>query len=320
MKYKVAITTKTYYLDESINILKQADAELLLRICKTEDEVIYHTKDMDAIMATLTPFPQRVIESLRKCKGIVRVGVGVDNFDLEAATRNGIYIVNVPDFYVDDVANHTIALMLACARKIVQIDAATKQGSWTLDQFPLYGLRSQTVGLIGFGRIGKAVVSRLKPFGPKIIVYHPRVSREIVEKAGCALVELRTLIRESDFISFHCPLTKETNKMIGEKELKQMKQNAYLLNTARAGIVDQNALFSALKEGWIAGAALDVFESEPPEPTNPLLSLENLTCSPHIGWYAEDTRVEAAKKGAEEIVRILKGERPVNIVNTAMLE
>lgn len=320
MKYKVAITTKTYYLDESINILKQANAELKLTICKTEDEVILQTRDMDAIITTLTPFPERVLESLKKCKGIARVGVGVDNFDLDAATRKGIYIVNVPDFYVDDVANHTIALMLACARKIVQIDAATKKGSWTLDEFPLFGLRSQTAGLIGFGRVAKAVVSRLEPFGPKIIVYHPRVSRGIVEAAGCALVELGTLIRESDFISLHCPLTKETNKLIGEREFRQMKQNAYLINTSRAGIVDQNALLKALKEGWIAGAALDVFEREPPEPSNPLLSLSNLIASPHIGWYAEDTRSSAAKKSAQEIVRILTGKRPLNIVNTEILE
>jgi D-3-phosphoglycerate dehydrogenase len=320
MKYKVAITTKTYYLDESIHILKQANAELLLRICKTEDEVIHQTKDMDAIMTTLAPFPGRVIESLTKCKVIVRVGVGVDNLDLEAATRKGIYVVNVPDFYVDDVANHTIALILACSRRIVQIDAATKRGSWTLDEFPLFGLHSQTVGLIGFGGIAKAVVSRLKPFGPKIIVYHPRVSRGIVEEAGCGLVELGALIQESDFISLHCPLTKETNKMIGEKELKEMKRNAYLINTSRAGIVDQKALFKALKEEWIAGAGLDVFEKEPPEPSNPLLSLANLISSPHIGWYAEDTRSEAAKKGAQEIVRILNGERPLNIVNTEILQ
>ena len=319
MRYKVAITTKTYYTDGSIKILRAADADLFLKISRTEEEVIENTEGMDAVITTVAPFSRNVLERLVRCKGIVRVGVGVDNFDLEAATEKGIYVVNVPDYVADDVANHTLAFILACARRLIQIDAATKRGSWTLDAFPVSGLRDQTVGLLGFGRIAKAVVSRLRPFGPRIIVYHPRVTKEAIEAAGCALVNLDCLITESDFLSIHCPLTSETRGLLGEKELKQMKENSYLINTARAGIVDQQALQKALREHWISGAALDVFENEPPDRSEPLLSIENVICSPHIGWYAEDSRKAAADKGAYEVVRILKGERPLNVVNKQIL-
>lgn len=171
------------------------------------------------------------------------------------------------------------------------------------------------MGLLGFGKISKAMAERLKPFGTKIVVYDPYVPVEIVDSIGIQQGDFESLIRKSDFISIHCPLTEETKNIIAEKELKKMKQNVYLINTSRAGIVDQNALFMALKEGWIAGAAVDVFDREPPEPNNPLLGLENLISSPHIGWYSENSRNEVAPKGTYEIVRMLKGGKPLNIVN-----
>lgn len=320
MRYKVAITSKIFYSTEIANILGEADADLLLKPCCTEEELIDKIYDMDAILTTSAPFSTVVFESLQKCKGIVRIGIGVDNFDLEAATRKGIYIVNVPDFYVEDAANHTVTFILACARRIVQIDTAVKKGAWRFDTFPLYRLSSQTVGLLGFGRIARAVAERLKPFGMKMLVYDPYVSGDIILSMGLESKNFESLVRESDFISIHCPLTSETSKMIAENELKQMKKNAYLINTARAGLVDQNKLFTALQEGWIAGAAMDVFDREPADPSDPLLSLENLISSPHIGWYSEDSRNEAARKGADEIVRILRGKKPSNIVNTEMVQ
>lgn len=319
MKYKVALTTKRFYTNEIVRILEEADADLLLRPCVTEQEVVAQTNEMDAILTTSAPFTKRVLESLKKCKGIVRIGIGVDNFDLEVATERGIYIVVVPDYYIEDVANHTIAFILACARKTLQIDAAVKNGSWDLDAFPLFRLSSQTVGLIGFGMIARAVSERLKPFGTKILIHDPYVPREVIESSGCVARDFGTLIKESDFISIHCPLTRETRNIIREKELRQMKKNAYLINASRAGIVDQSALFVALKEAWIAGAAVDVFDREPPEPSNPLLSLENLISSPHIGWYSEDSRNEGATKATHEIVRILQGKKPLNIVNTRVV-
>lgn len=320
MKYRVSITNKIFYSDEIKDILREAEADLLLRPCRTEEEIIEKTRDMDAILTTSAPFSKAVLESLNKCKGIVRIGIGVDNFDLKTATRRGICIVNVPDYYVEDVANHTVTFILACARKIVQIDAAVKKGTWTIDAFHLSRLSKQVVGLAGFGRISRAVAERLKPFGTEILVYDPYVPRDIIESMGLKLTEFGSLIKKSDFISLHCPLTDETRRMIGEKELRQMKKNACLINTARAGLIDQDALFRALKEGWISGAALDVFDKEPPEPGDPLLGLENLISSPHIGWYSMDSRDEAARRGADEIVRILEGKRPLNIVNTEILQ
>jgi D-3-phosphoglycerate dehydrogenase len=316
LSYQVGITTPLFYFSKINNYLAEHSAGYNLLPCASEAELITTMRDMDVILTTSAPFTKKVLYSLTKCKGIVRIGIGVDNFDLKAATEHGIYIANVPDFYVEDVATLTITFILALARKIFQVNDAIKLGTWRLEEvMPLHRLSSLTVGLLGFGRITGAVIEKLKPFGSPILVHDPYVPDDVIKDKGVEPVSLNRLLSESDFFSIHCPLNRETKNLIDESALRRMKKNSCLINTARGGIVDEEALLQALREQRIAGAASDVFFREPPEANDPLIRHPGLIASPHIGWYSEESRNEAAIKAAEEAVRILLGKVPVNLVN-----
>lgn len=316
LSYQVGITTPLFYFSNIKNYLSTYSAGYNLLPCSSEKELITNMGDMDVILTTSAPFTRKVLHNLTKCKGIVRLGIGVDNFDLDAATENGIYIANVPDFYVEDVATLTITFILALAKKIFQVNDAVKLGKWRLeDVMPFYRLSSIVVGLLGFGRITKAVIGRLRSFGSHILVHDPYVSDDDIRDEGCEPVSLNRLFSESDFLSIHCPLTKETENLIDESALRRMKKNACIINTARAGIVDEAALLRALREQRIAGAASDVFLREPPAKNDPLVSHPGFIATPHIGWYSEESRNEAAIKAAAEAVRILSGKVPINLVN-----
>ncbi len=314
--YKVGITTPLFYFSNTKNYLSEYSAGYYLMPCSNEQDLISNMRDMDVILTTSAPFTRKVLHSLTKCKGIIRLGVGVDNFDLEAATENRIYISNIPDFYVEDVATLTIAFILALAKKIFQVNHKIKNANWLLeDVMPFHRLSSAVVGLLGFGRITKAVIRRLKAFGSRIIVHDPYVPDNDIRDEGCEPVSLNRLFLESDFLSIHCPLTRETKNLVDENALKCLKKTACIINTSRAGIVDEEALLSALSKQYIAGAASDVFTHEPPEPNDPLVCHPNFIATPHIGWYSEESRNEAAQKAAEEIVRILAGGIPINLIN-----
>jgi D-3-phosphoglycerate dehydrogenase len=316
LSYQVGITTPFFYFSKVKDYLAAHSAGYNLLPCASEEELITTMGDMDVILTTSAPFTRKVLCNLTKCKGIIRIGIGVDNFDLDAATENGIYIANVPDFYVEDVATLTITFILALAKKIFQVNDAVKLGKWRLeDIMPFYRLSSRVVGLLGFGRITKAVIGRLRPFGSHILVHDPYVSDDDIRGAGCEPVSLNRLISESDFLSIHCPLTKETENLVDENALRRMKKNACIINTARAGIVEEEALLRALREQRIAGAASDVFLREPPAPNDPLVGHPGFIATPHIGWYSEESRNDAANKAAAEAVRILSGKVPINLVN-----
>ena len=314
--YQVGITTPLFYFSKTKDYLAESSAGYHLRPCSNEEELIANMADMDVIFTTSAPFTRKVLDNLTKCKGIVRLGIGVDNFELEAATENGIYIANVPDFYVEDVATLTVTFILALAKKIFQVNDAVKHGKWRLeDVMPFYRLSSLVVGLLGFGRITKAVIGRLRSFGPHIMVHDPYLSDDEIRDEGCEPVSLNRLFSESDFLSIHCPLTAETKNLVDESGLKRMKKNACIINTARAGIVDEEALLSALRKQRIAGAASDVFLREPPTQNDSLVRHPGFIATPHIGWYSEESRNEAAQKASAEAVRILSGKVPINLVN-----
>jgi len=284
-----------------------------LAYCNTEDEVIEAAKDADGILNQYAPITRRVMESLKRCKVIARYGVGVDNIDVEAATEQGIIIANVPDYCIDEVSTHTMALILACARGITLLDRKIREKKWdfTLAK-PLFRTQGKVLGLFGLGRIAKMVAQKASRFGFKIIAYDPYISK--VDE-DIKLVEFSKLLSDSDFVSLHAPLTQETRHSFGESELKAMKKTAYLINTSRGPLLNEKALYQALREKWIAGAALDVMEKEPPEWENPLLKLNNLIVTPHISFYSEESYVELKTKIAKVVLAVLKGELPSAIVN-----
>ena len=294
-------------------ILSEIDPELILAFCNTEDEVIEVTQDADGIINQYAPITRRVIESLKRCKVIARYGVGVDNIDIEAATEYGIIIANVPDYCVDEVSTHTMALILACARGITLLDSKISEKIWdfTLAK-PLFRTKGKTLGLFGLGKIARALAQKASGFGFRIIAYDPYVSKVNGE---IKLVELSQLLSDSDFVSIHAPLTGETRHSFGENELKVMKKTAYLINTSRGPVINEKDLYIALKEKWIAGAALDVMEKEPPDWENLLLKLDNLIITPHISFYSEESYVELKTKTAKAVLSVLKGGLPRAMVN-----
>ena len=318
-KFKIIITDCDHpSVEIEKKILSEINSELTLETCKTEEDVIAVASDADGIINQYAPFTRKVIKSLNRCKIIARYGVGVDNIDVEAATEYGIIVANVPDYCVDEVSTHTMALILACARGITLLDRKIRDKKWdfTLAK-PLFRTQGKTLGLFGLGRIARSVAQKASGFGFKIIAYDPYVSKVNGE---IKLVKLSQLLSDSDFVSIHVPLTIETRHSFGENELKVMKKTAYLVNTSRGPIVDEKALYVALKEKWIAGAALDVMEKEPPDWEDPLLKLDNIIITPHISFYSEESYVELKTKTAKAVLSVLKGGLPSAMVNPQVIK
>ena len=317
-RFKIVITDCDHpSVDIEKKILGKINSEPVLEFCRTEDDVIEKAFDADAIINQYAPFTRKVIKSLRKCKVISRYGVGVDNIDIKAATEHNIIVANVPDYCVDEVSTHAFSLILSCARAIAILDRKVRGEKWdfTLAK-PLYRTQGQTIGLFGLGRIARMLAQKATGFGFKIIAYDPYV---LDTDNYVKLVTLEQLLSESDFLSIHAPLTDKTKHIIGEKELQMMKNSAYLINTSRGALVDEKALYVALREKRIAGAALDVMENEPPNWENPLLSLENIVITPHISFYSEESYIELKTKTAEAVLSVLTGSRPRSVVNKEVL-
>jgi D-3-phosphoglycerate dehydrogenase len=313
-KFKIIITDCDHpSVEIEKKILSEINPELTLETCKTEEDVIAVASDADGIINQYAPFTRKVIKSLNRCKIIARYGVGVDNIDVKAATEYGIIVANVPDYCVDEVSTHAIGLMLDCARGITLLDRKVRDEKWdfTLAK-PLFRTKGKTLGLFGLGRIARIVAQKASGFGFKIIAYDPYISKI---NGGINLVEFPQLLSDSDFLSIHVPLTAETRHSFGENELKAMKKTAYLINTSRGPVINEKDLYIALKEKWIAGAALDVMEKEPPDWKDPLLKLDNIIITPHISFYSEESYIELKTKVAESVRAVLKGELPRAMVN-----
>lgn len=280
-------------------------------------------KDADAVIVrAFGSITAPIMDSAPRLKVIGKHGVGFDNIDIKAATERGIPVVYTPFANTDAVADHTMGLMIALAKRIAEADRALKQGgSWKL-RYELIGtdVAGKTLGIIGLGRIGGAVARRAGGFGMRILAYDPYASEERAKGLGAELVDLDTLLRSSDFVSIHVPLTEETRGIIGRHELGIMKRGAFLINTSRGGIVDEGALLQALSSGHLAGAALDVLEKEPPEPGNPLIKMENVIVTPHMAAHTRETLRKMAITVAEDVVRILRGEKPLYPVNPEAFE
>jgi len=288
----------------------------------TEDELIEKIKDVDATLVSMQePMSKRVIESTSKLKIISKYGTGVDNIDLQVATEKSVIVANSP-LNSDSVVEHTILLTLVCLRKLPKLVEHLRAGKWGLtlpDELLGRELRQSTVGIIGVGRIGAKVANIIECFGAKVIAYDPYVS---AKASVIKLVDLETLLKESDIITLHVPVTKETKYMISEKEFKLMKPTAILINTSRGAVIDQEALVKALKQKWITAAGIDVLEQYPVPSDSPLLKLENLFLTPHIAASTVNAREKVVTQAAKNIELVLQGKLPPEefVVNKQVLK
>jgi len=323
-KYKILITSNSFGKagDEGLNILKQhLNVEIIRRHGPlSEAELLEIIKDVDAVIASHDPFTRKVIENAKNLKIIARHGIGYSEIDLDAATERGILVTYTPipeEF--DSVAEFTVALMLALLKKISFADRTLKQGRWERTPFIGSLLKGKTVGIIGLGNIGQRVAKLLTSFETKTIAYDPYVSEETAKKCNAKLVDFETLLKSSDIITLHCPLTKETRGLIGWDEVELMKPGVLVINTARGPIFPEKVLYKALIEGKIAGAAIDVFEKEPPNLDEPLYKLDNVIVTPHIAAYTREGLRKMDITVANDVVKALKGEIPKYLVNKSVL-
>ncbi|MEE8401143.1 MAG: phosphoglycerate dehydrogenase [Candidatus Hydrothermarchaeaceae archaeon] len=297
-----------------IELLESA-AEVEVATDLEKDELIDRIKDKDALLVrSATKVTSEVIKAGEKLKAIGRAGVGVDNIDLDAATKKGIVVVNSPTASSITVAEHTIGLMLSLARKIPFADRSLKSKKWEKKRFVGVELRGKTLGIIGVGRIGNEVAKKAKAFEMEIIAYDPYISEKAIKKFGIEVVNLDTLFSESDFITLHVPLTEDTRHIIGKNAILKMKDGVRIVNCARGGIIDENALLEGLESGKIGGAALDVFENEPPL-ESPLLENPKFIATPHLGASTEEAQRFASLIACEEVIKVLKNEPPKYSVN-----
>jgi D-3-phosphoglycerate dehydrogenase / 2-oxoglutarate reductase len=313
--------------DKYPQIFNEMGAEFVKKQCRNEDEFIDFARDADALItvASLLPVTRRVLESLECCRLIANTQVGFDCVDVEAATEHGILVANVPDYCVEEVADHTMALLLACARRVVLLNSLVKSGSWGLTPndvlikntvWPkLARLSRQTLGLLGLGRIGRAVAIRAKAFGMRVIAFDPYIEAAMAERLGVELLEWKRLLNEADFISIHAALSISTRHIFNDSTFAEMKPAACLINCARGGFIDEQALSQALKEGKIAMAALDVLDTDPPCPDNPLLTMDNVIITGHSAFFSPEAEAERWRRPIEEIACIMRAEWPRVLVN-----
>jgi D-3-phosphoglycerate dehydrogenase len=301
-------------------ILAEIDAELLVADTGEAAELIELAPAADAILTNWKPVPTAALDVASKCLVVSRYGVGLDNIPVAHATSLGILVTNVPDFCLEEVSDHTMALLLACARRIVSFAALTRGGGWGLEGGRgIPRLRGQTLGLIGFGNIARTLVPKARGFGLQILAYTPRLSSAAVSDDVEVTGDLSELLARSDYVSIHAPATPETSGLIGERELRLMKATAYLINTSRGALVDEDALARAVSEGWIAGAALDVLRQEPAPIDHALRGIEGIILTPHASFYSETAIAELETKAARNVVDVLSGRIPKTTVNRDVL-
>ncbi|MGB9727003.1 MAG: phosphoglycerate dehydrogenase [Nitrososphaeria archaeon] len=286
-----------------------------------EDELVSVIGDVDAVVAASEPYTKRVFDVASKLKIVARFGVGYDNVNIPEATKHGVFVTILPGVNAETVAEHTLALIYAVARGIVDCVKSTRPETWTEVQkkyysthtpFELYG---KTLGIIGLGAIGTKVAKLCNGLDMKILAFDPYTKPEKAREVNAELVPLERLLKEADIVTIHCPLNPETRHLISEKELKMMKKNAILINAARGPIVDEKALYKALKEKWILAAGLDVMEKEPPEPDNPLFTLDNVIITPHVGGASLENFMRCDAIIEEQIEQALRGEVPKFALN-----
>ena len=316
MTYTVAVADSVFpNLDPARAVLATIGAELELAPEASPAAILGVAASADALLVTYAKITGEMIRQMPKCRIISRFGIGVDNVDLEAATAAKIVVTKVPDYCIDEVSDHAMALLLAAARKIPMATEQVHAGTWKMPNVvPIHRLRGSVLGLVGFGRIPQLVAPKAQAFGLKVVAYDPYVPAEMFAKANVERVEFPQLLKMSDYVSIHSPLTPDTRGLFNADAFKQMKKTAYVVNTARGPIIDEAALAAALDAGQIAGAALDVTTTEPPT-GSPLIGNRKVIITPHTSFYSEESLVELQTKAAQEVVSVLSGRPPRNPVN-----
>lgn len=315
LKHRVVAVDDGYAAyDQEAALLDAVGAQFQVRPCGGDPAAVaLAARDADVVLVRESPLSRPVIEALPRLRAIVRYGVGVDNVDLAAARERGIVVANVPDYGVDEVSSQAVALALAVARRLRLHDAEVRAGRWSAGVLkPMYRWRGRTLGLVGYGRIARMTQEKLMGFGfARVLVHDPHADLP----GGVQAADLDTLFAESDLVSLHAPLNADTRHLAHARRLALMPPGAILVNTARGGLVDLDALHAAMSAGQLLGAGLDVFDPEPPDLSHPLFALDNVIVTNHVGWYSEESMRELQRKAAEEAVRVLRGEAPRNWVN-----
>lgn len=325
---KVVVTD---YIEENLDWeaaeLKKAgiDFSIFQLKFKPEDEIVPILADADVIVVNMVKFTDSLLARLPKCKLLIRHGIGYDNVDLAACTKHKVVFAYQPDYCVDDVAEHAIALIFACARKVpysrLTLEESSRTGQWDFSKlFPLYRMKGKTLGVIGTGRIGGTLVRRMKSFGFRIIANDPYLSDARKAELEVPFVDKEQLFREADFLTIHTPLGPETRHIVNPASLALMKPTAYVINTSRGGMVDAKALADACKAKRIAGAAIDVFDVEPPPQDHPLFGLDNVILTPHLGWASVESGDQIRKSILDDILRFSKDQPARNIVNKDVIK
>ena len=321
MSYIVAVADSVFpNLDPARRVLSEIGAELKLAADSSTESVMKVAADADAVLVTYAKINADMIRQMKKVRIISRFGIGVDNVDLDAATKQGIVVTKVPDYCIDEVSDHAMALLLTAVRKIPLANDQVHAGTWKMPNVvPIHRLRGSVLGLVGFGRIPQLVAPKAKAFGIHVVAFDPYVPPEAFSKLGVERVEFAELLKVSDYVSIHSPLTPETKGLFNAEVFRQMKKGSYIVNTARGPIIDEAALAAAIDSGQLAGAALDVMTSEPPT-GSPLIGKRNVIITPHTSFYSEESLVELQTKASQEVANVLTDKPPLNPVNPDVLQ
>ncbi len=298
------------------------DAEIIEVAATTEDEFIAAARDADALIAKGRPITKRIIDGLQQCKVIALGSVGADSVDVAAATARAIPVTNVPDTFIEEVADHTMMLILATFRRLTTMDRFVREGRWRegrplLSRFPR--LMGQTLGFVSFGHVARATALRARPFGVHMLAYDPYVEELVMSPYGVEPVSLTELLQRSDIVSMHAPATPDAHHLLTEHHFRLMKPEALFVSTGRGPTVDEPALIKALQEGWIAAAGLDVLEQEPPDASNPLLRMDNVLLTPHVASASARMDPERRRRVGQELALVLNGRWPRSCVNPSVL-
>jgi D-3-phosphoglycerate dehydrogenase len=316
-KKRVIVTDYTFpSLDLERRAAERCNATFEAFQCKSEEEVANAVAMADVAVVQFAPVTRNALQELAPGAAVLRYGIGFDNIDVSAVRDLRIIAGYIPDYCVEEVADHTVAMILACARKLLQMDQSVRRGKWSAiavaGEVPPSS--ETTVGFLGLGRIGYSVLERLRPFGFRFLATDPAVNLSQAVRRGIALVDRNELLANVDILSLHAPATAETRHFVNRQSLRQMKRTAMIVNTARGGLIDEEALADALSEGVISGAALDVFEHEPLAETSPLRGAPNLLLSPHAAWYSSASLSRLQSLASEDIERLLSGRLPRHLI------
>lgn len=322
MSKKVLVTDYVWpSVEPERAVLAKIDAELIVAPDGSEETLVSLAEDVDGILTCFAKVTDKVVRAAKSCVAIGRYGVGVDNIAVETASNLGIVVTYVPDYCVEEVSDHVMGLLLAWNRRIVLFDRATKTLGWGSEGLGMriMRLRGKKLGVVGFGRIGRAVSEKAKVFGMDVLAYDPLLTPEGAARSGGKQVGLNTLLKKSDFITLHTPLIPETRNIIGKEQLALMKSDAFLINAARGGLIDENALYEALTSNQIAGVGIDVLEDLNPPLDHRLIQLGNVIVTPHTAFFSQEAVLELEERAAGEVASVLENRMPDNIVNPEVL-